>query len=207
MWISICKLKSAQIPLFSINYLNSDSESLSHEGGRKSLPFPWLHARILGSETLLCHLLMLSALSSQSAWSPQVCCLFTLKTHMGMKLMAGLEILVLRIQPAWCAMWLIPLRSCCIPKARAGRRDRFLLLMGHTCLSWSPLRGGGNPSLSPHTPLRDSFSTLLSAMDLSFGNKSIERKSLMVTFSVCFYTKLLGSRQENKEQATFLMWE
>lgn len=39
MWISICKLKSAQIPLFSINYLNSDSESLSHEGGRKSDSF------------------------------------------------------------------------------------------------------------------------------------------------------------------------
>lgn len=61
-----------------------------------SLPFPWLYARILDSEIFLCHLMMLSSLSFQSAWSPQVFRLLTSKVHVGMGLFMGPNVLGLQ---------------------------------------------------------------------------------------------------------------
>ena len=162
MMIIICdKIKERNNSLFNIgiNYQNMDSEPLSHQGGSKLGPSHSESCLSLtsgqdswsGDTFLSFH--DAGTLSSQSAWSPQGCSLFTLKTHVYVKLLAGPEVLVLVADPAHHI-------------SEEGSRNGFLLLIGHTCL-----RGGGNPSLSPRLPLKGIFSNLLSAKDFSFGNE------------------------------------
>lgn len=163
--------------LFSINYLNITSEPYSTRkaGGSTwvtvSLTLAWPHARALGSETLLGHLEM--PLSFQSAWSCQLCCLGTSKPHIGMGLRAGPEVLGLSILPAYCCMWLIPLRSCYIPEAGMGSCCDGT----PPCLSCSPLRVVGLPPCLPCFPQEILFQ-LFSSMD--YGNKSLARKQLVI---------------------------
>lgn len=157
--------------LFSINYLNIDSQSASHQGGRKFDPshsesfLPLASrqdSRLWDSSVTLWY--WVPSLPSQRGPLRSAACSYPSHTQVwdpwwGLKPDP-------RIQPAWCSLWLTPLRVCCAPTASHIREQRQASSANttHIPLMFCPQEWREPLLFSSNSPWW-TFSALLSSMD------------------------------------------